>query len=111
MNQNLSRRDFLKIAGAGLGALASLGSNPLKPSDHPLALPQFPTGDHLGRVFSRIDVRSEPNLSAPSVKVLYDDEIVVCKQEVISGAIDPNVIAQRWMLTADGYIYVPHFSR
>ncbi len=111
MNQNLSRRDFLKIAGAGLGALTSFAFNPLKPSEHALALPQFPTGDHLGRVFSRIDVRSEPNLSAPSLKVLYDDEIVVCQQEVITrGTIDPNVIAQRWMLTPDGYIYAPHLQ-
>ena len=74
MKQNISRRDFLKIAGVGLGALAF---NPFKPSEYPLSLPQFPVGDRLGRVFSRIDVRSEPNFNAPSVGVLYDDYVVV----------------------------------
>jgi hypothetical protein len=56
MNQNLSRRDFLKIAGVGLGTLAF---NPLKRLESPPPLPQFPEGDRLGRVFSRIDVRTK----------------------------------------------------
>ena len=81
MNQNLSRRDFLKIAGVGLGSLAF---NPLKRLEFPPPLPQFPEGDRLGRVFSRIDVRSEPNFNAPSVGVLYDDQIVVWQQELVT---------------------------
>jgi len=103
MNRNLSRRDFLKIAGAGLGALAF---NPLKLKEFPLVLPQFPVGERLGRVFSMIDVRSEPSINAPSVNVLYDDAVVVWEQEVVtSGAKDPNLINQRWVKTPDGFIY------
>jgi hypothetical protein len=103
MNRNLSRRDFLKIAGAGLGALAF---NPLKLKEFPLVLPQFPVGDRLGRVLSMIDVRSEPSINAPSVNVLYDDAVVVWEQEVVtSGAKDPNLINQRWVKTPDGFIY------
>jgi hypothetical protein len=103
MNRNLSRRDFLKIAGAGLGALAF---NPLRLKEFPLVLPQFPAGDRLGRVFSLIDVRSEPSINAPSVTVLYDDAVVVWEQEVVtSGAKDPNLINQRWVKTPDGFIY------
>jgi hypothetical protein len=103
MNRNLSRRDFLKIAGAGLGALAF---NPLRLKEFPLVLPQFPVGDRLGRVFSLIDVRSEPSINAPSVTVLYDDAVVVWEQEVVtSGAKDPNLINQRWVKTPDGFIY------
>jgi len=105
MNKNLSRRDFLKITGMGLGALAF---NPFKPTKSPFLLPQFPAGDHLGRVFGKTDIHSEPSFSAPSVKVVYDDEIVVWQQEVITrGALDPNIINQRWVRTPDGYIYAP----
>src|SRR5689334_2183275 len=105
MKKTLSRREFLKLAGVGLGALAF---NPLKPMRSPFALPQFPVGDHLGRIFGKTDIRSEPNFSAPSVKTVYDDEIVVWQQEVItSGALDQNIINQRWARTPDGYIYAP----
>ena len=105
MNQNLSRRDFLKIAGAGLGALAL---NPFKHLEAPPPLPQFPQGDRLGRRFGKTDVRSEPSLDAPSVNVLYDDQIVVWQQEVVTkGAQNPNLILQRWVKTPDGYIYAP----
>jgi L,D-transpeptidase-like protein len=108
MNQNLSRRDFLKIAGVGLGVLAF---NPLKPFEYPLPLPQFPAGDRLGRVFGKIDIRSEPTFNAPSVGVLYDDQIVVCQQETItSGAQDPNIIVQRWTKVTEGYIYSPYLQ-
>jgi len=103
MNRNLSRRDFLKIAGVGLGALTF---NPLKLKEFPLVLPQFPVGERLGRVFSMIDVRSEPSINAPSVNVLYDDAVVVWEQEVVtSGTKDPNLINQRWVKTPDGFIY------
>ncbi len=112
MNRNFSRRDFLKIAGAGLGAFASLAFNPFKPPEHPRPLPQFPAGERLGRVFSKIDVRTEPTLDAPSVKVQYDDDIVVCQHELVtSGAINPFIINQRWTQTPDGYIYSPQLQR
>ena len=105
MIKNLSRRDFLKITGLGLGALAF---NPFKPTKSPFLLPQFPAGDHLGRVFGKTDIHSEPSFNAPSVKVVYDDEIVVWQKEVITrGALDQNIINQRWVSTPDGYIYAP----
>src|SRR5918911_3035943 len=108
MNHNLSRRDFLKIAGVGLGALAF---NPHKPFKAPPPLPQFPSGDRLGRVFGKIDIRSEPSFDAPSVGLLYDDQVVVCQQETITkGAQNPNIMVQRWTKTPDGYIYSPYLQ-
>jgi len=105
MKNTLSRRDFLKLTGLGLGALAF---NPFKPESFPLALPQFPTGDHLGRVFGKTDIHSEPSFNAPAVKTVYDDEVVVWQQEVITrGALNFDVINQRWAKTPDGYIYAP----
>src|SRR6266545_850243 len=108
MKQNLSRRDFLKIAGVGLGALAF---NSFRPSEYPVSLPQFPVGERLGRIFSKIDVRSEPNFNAPSVGVLYDDQIVVWQQDLATrGEQNPNVIVQRWVKAPEGYIYAPHLQ-
>lgn len=105
MKKTLSRRDFLKLTGLGLSALAF---NPFKPERSPLALPQFPAGDQLGRVFGKTDIHTEPSFNAPAVKTLYDDEIVVWQQEVITrGALDPNIINQRWAKTPEGYIYAP----
>lgn len=105
MKNTLSRRDFLKLTGVGLGALAF---NPFKPQHLPLALPQFPAGDRLGRIFGKTDIHSEPNFGAPAVKTLYDDDIVVWQEEVItSGTLDQNIINQRWAKTPDGYIYAP----
>lgn len=101
--QNISRRDFLKLSGVGLGALAF---NRYKPWELPYSLPQFPAAERLGRIFGKIDVRSEPNINAPSVGTLYDDAIVVWEHELVTrGAVDPNLINQRWVKTPDGYIY------
>src|SRR5258706_887878 len=105
MKNTLSRRDFLKLTGVGLGALAY---KTFKLQHTPLALPQFPAGDRLGRVFGKTDIHSEPNFGAPAVKTLYDDDVVVWQQEVItSGTLDQNIINQRWAKTPDGYIYAP----
>ena len=108
MNRNLSRRDFLKLAGVGLGALAF---NPLKPFEFSYPQAQFPEAERLGRVFSRIDVRSEPSFNAPSLGVLYDDNIVVWQQDVVTrGYQDPNYLNQRWVRIPEGYIYAPQLQ-
>jgi lipoprotein-anchoring transpeptidase ErfK/SrfK len=105
MNRNVSRRDFLKLAGVGLGALAF---NPLKPFEFEYPRAQFPEGERLGRVFSKVDVRNEPNFSAPSVGVFYDDQVVVWQQDVVTrGYQDPNYLNQRWVKIPEGYIYAP----
>jgi hypothetical protein len=55
MRQNISRRDFLKLTGAGLGALAFMpgkGINFDKLFDElarPKRLPQFPASEIIGR--------------------------------------------------------------
>src|SRR5262245_17668566 len=105
MNQIFSRRNFLKLTGAGLGVLLF---NPIQPEKSVGASPQFPAGDRLGRVFGKTDIHTEPSFNAPAVTTVYDDTIVVWQQEVVTrGALDPNVINQRWVKTPDGYIYSP----
>lgn len=106
MKQNISRRDFLKVSGVGLAGIGALAFNPFKPFELLLSLAQFPVGERLGRVFSKVDVRSEPNINAPSVNVLYDDAVVVWQSEVVTrGQMDPNLINQRWVQTPKGFIY------
>jgi len=108
MTNKFSRRNFLKLTGLGMGALVF---DPVRFGNHPLALPPFPAGDRLGRVFSKIDVHTEPNFDSPTVNTLFDDEVVVWQQEVVTNK-DPNlnVINQRWVKTPDGYIYAPQLQ-
>src|SRR5689334_9973052 len=102
MNNHLSRKDFLKLTGAGLGALLL---NPLKPERSAFALPQFPAGDRLARVFGKIDIHTEPNSDAPVVTTVYDDAILVWQQELVTNApLNQFVINQRWVKTPDGYV-------
>jgi lipoprotein-anchoring transpeptidase ErfK/SrfK len=101
MTPKLSRRDFLKLAGLGLGALA------LRPFDK-LRLPQFPGGDRLGRVLFATDVMSQPNFDAPVLGRLYEDTIVEWNRETVSSYRNPNVFNQRWVETPQGFIYSPN---
>ncbi|HAX70735.1 MAG TPA: hypothetical protein DCY14_14070, partial [Anaerolineae bacterium] len=67
MRRPISRRDFLKISGLGLGALAL---NPFRPNDYdavleafssPKRLPQFPGSEIIGRVVvPDVDIRNRP---------------------------------------------------
>ena len=98
-NPRISRRDFLKLTGLGLGALAF---SPLSK----LYLPQFPVNDRLGRVLGAVDVRSQPNSFAPVVTQLYEDTVVEWYREAIANVTNPNTPGnQRWVETPLGYIY------
>jgi hypothetical protein len=103
MNQSrLSRRDFLKLTGLGLGGLA------LRPLERVLPLPQFPAAERLGRVLFATDVMSQPGFDAPVVGRLYEDNIVEWNRETVSAFRNANVINQRWVETPQGYIYSPN---
>jgi len=109
MKQVVSRRDFIKLTGLGLGALAL---NPLER----LALYQrpklqFPTGDRLGRVsvfpnFYTTEVKAKPNEFAAAVGTLSEDSIVEWLREVI-GSTYYGGFCKTWVETPEGYIYAP----
>ena len=68
MTSRPSRRDFIKLAGLGLGSLAI----PFRPPETVARLPQFPQGDRLGRVavtpnFYSTALRSQPTEGAPTI--------------------------------------------
>jgi len=105
MKKPISRRDFLRVTGMGLGALAL---NPLKLESFyvPRRLPQFPEGEILGRVLGMTDILNRPStdpLQASSVGVLYDDNIVVWGREVIGNAVGRT--NQRFVETSQGYLF------
>ncbi len=106
MKNKFSRRTFLKNGLLGLGAVA------LKPgyrsSLSPLTITDFPEAEKLGRVVGgKIEIRTKPSFDSASVKVLYEDAVVVWMKEVVG---EPNLNRgknRRWVETPDGYIYAP----
>lgn len=109
MNHNLSRRDFLKIAGAGLGTLAF---NPyqafnLEYLSAPRRLPQFPAGDIIGRVVDQAPLRSRPTNDESqntSIATLEADTLVEWGRQVIGNVVG-GLSNQRYVETPQGYIY------
>jgi hypothetical protein len=109
MNQNLSRRDFLKIAGASLGALAfrSPRSFDIEYFSSPKRLPDFPKSKIIGRVLENgIRLRSQPNSDDTIGIVIAEmpaDTLVEWGRQVVgsvSGASN-----QRFVETPQGYVY------
>lgn len=104
-NQQPSRRDFLKLAGLGLGALAFRPG----PLQDVRPLPQFPAGDFLGRVavtpnFYSTALRSQPDENAPVLRDVPQDEVVIWHREVV-GTNVAGRLNRRWVQTPDGFIY------
>ncbi len=109
MNQNLSRRDFLKIAGVSLGALAFRPptSFNLEYLSAPKRLPQFPASDLIGRVLENgIRLRSQPNGDDTIGTVIAEmpaDTLVEWGRQVV-GTVT-GLSNQRFVETPQGYIY------
>jgi L,D-transpeptidase catalytic domain len=110
MNQSLSRRDFLKIAGVGLGALAF---NPYRMPNFeyfstPKRLPQFPSSEIIGRVLEPgIDLRNQPTNDETlntSIAKLDADTLVEWGRQVV-GKVVGGLTNQRYVETPQGYIY------
>ena len=110
MNQNLSRRDFLKIAGVGLGALAF---RPPKGFDFeylsaPKRLPQFPESEVIGRVLEHgIKLRNQPTNDESVNTVIADlaaDTLVEWGRQVVGNVVG-GLTNQRFVETPQGYIY------
>jgi hypothetical protein len=110
MNQNLSRRTFLKLAGVGLGALAFRPYREpyLEYLSSPKRLPDFPKSEIIGRtVDPGVDLRSQPtndpNLNT-SIAKLDADTLVEWGRQVVGNVIG-GLTNQRYVETPQGYIY------
>ncbi|MCC6261500.1 MAG: L,D-transpeptidase [Anaerolineales bacterium] len=105
MKRPVSRRDFLKVAGVGLGALA------FKPFNYealyqPKRLPQFPASEIIGRMTGLTDIRSKPSsndLVGVPVGKLYDDNLIEWHREVVGEAI--GLTNQKYLEVPGGYVW------
>ena len=110
MKHKFSRRDFLKLTGAGLGAVA-LGPQNFPKREYlaiPKRLPQFPASEIIGRVVDPdIDLRNtptnDPTLNT-SIAKLPADTLVEWNREVIGNVIG-GLTNQRYVETPQGYVY------
>ena len=109
-HSQFSRRDFLKLTGLGLGAMAL---NPLKGTFSTVApLAQFPAGDRLGRIavtpnFYSTPLRTQPDQNAQTIRNLQQDDVIVWQREVV-GTTAAGGISRTWVQTPDGFVYAPH---
>jgi len=109
MKHDFSRRDFLKVAGVGLGAMAF---KPFKIESYlekfytSKRLPQFPAAEIIGRLVDQTDIRSRPTndpLLNTAIGTLPADTLIPWEREVIG-----NVVAltnQKYLETPQGYIW------
>jgi hypothetical protein len=109
MRRAISRRDFLKLASMGLGAMAFDPFERIALFQSPRL--QFPTGERLGRVsvfpnFYSTEIKVKPQEYAASVRSISEDEVVEWLREVI-GTNYFGGISRTWVETPEGYIYAP----
>lgn len=101
MTSRISRRDILKLAGLGLGAMALAPLRKFQPQG-------FPASERLGRVaFGSAEVHSRPDINSPLVTQVYRDTILDWNREVVATNLDRNVFNQRWVETPYGFLYSP----
>ena len=117
MKKAFSRRDFLKLAGMGLGVAAfnPMGRDLLRPNF------LFPAGERLGRVsvypnLYSTDIKAKPDAYAATVRNVAEDEVVENLREVIGSSMYSagNTVFQgsskTWVETPEGYIFKPHLQ-
>ena len=116
-NRPVSRREFLKMAGLGLGAMA-LGPlysrSGIRQYTRAVLLPDFPQADLLGRNCTSdtsmewggtIAIMTRPDVSGTKVRDAHRDEVFPWLKEVSAENIDVNLPNQRWVETPEGYIH------
>jgi hypothetical protein len=110
MKRPISRRDFLKLSGLGLGAMAFSRFKPpdLEYLSSPKRLPQFPASEIIGRVVvPDVDLRSRPTNNPAlntSIGKLGADTLLEWGREVI-GEVIGGLSNQRYVETPQGYVY------
>jgi len=112
----VSRRDFLKLAGLGMGAFSMHKfSSKVKslPIDKSVNFLEFPQAELLGRNCTadtnlsggKIQIKTRPNINSAIVRDVFRDEVFPWLNEVSTDIIDYNLPNQRWVETPEGYIH------
>ena len=116
----LSRRDFIKLAGLGLGA-AALSSWTRRPAAAASAarLPDFPQSTLLGRNCTAdtslqwggtIPIHVRPDITSGTIRDAHRDEVFPWLREVSAETVNFNNPNQRWVETPEGYIWAPYLQ-
>ena len=110
MTSRISRRDILKLAGLGLGAMA------FRPFQHfyfdtlsaPKRLPQFPNSEIIGRIVTRdVSLRSRPTNDPglnTEISKLIPDQLFEWGRQVVGNVVG-GLSNQTYLETSQGYIY------
>ncbi|HOF25599.1 MAG TPA: twin-arginine translocation signal domain-containing protein, partial [Anaerolineaceae bacterium] len=88
--QKVSRRDFLKLSGIVLGGL--LLPRPKRSLANLFSQAEFPQGVNLGRICAGQEgawfhLKTEPNVNAPDGKIVWRDDVVIWKREVVANQL------------------------
>lgn len=108
----VSRREFIKYSAlAAAGLLLPKNASRLRGS----SVMQTSTGQ-LGRICAGFEgahfkLKSRPNWNASDTGTLWRDDIITWDKEVVTDSIDVNQYPQRWLQTADGYIFSPYVQK
>jgi hypothetical protein len=106
MNNNLSRRDFIKLSTMALGAVAMRPLNDWFPEGE--GFPEDLFG--VGRVCTRqIDIYAEASRESEVVRTHGRDELIPIYEEIINPEYLPN--APRWYRVVGGYAHSAHIQR
>jgi len=102
-NAELTRRQFLKLAGGVLGAAAVLPFVDLRSvyaDNTPDPLPPA----SLGRIATwGVEIREKPSLKARLVRTTRQDEVLRLRGQIVGDAVMPH--NEIWYQTDDGYAY------
>jgi lipoprotein-anchoring transpeptidase ErfK/SrfK len=119
---SLSRREFLKLASLGMGAIAISPMNSqwkILVASPDLALADFPKADHLGRNCTSdtslqwggtVPIMTRPNDRSTKVRDSHRDEVFAWQREVSADNVDIYLPNQRWVETPEGYIWSPYLQ-
>jgi len=106
MNKKIDRREFLKLSSLMAGGLllpkwTSRLSSLNYSENLPVKLGRICAGDE----GAQFDLKSEPNWGASSKGIVWRDEVVEWKAEVVTNKLDYNRYNQKWIETPNGYLY------
>jgi hypothetical protein len=110
LKRNVSRRDFLKLAGIGLGTMAfrPFSLNRVEKLSLPKRLPNFPNSEIIGRVTDPgVFLRSRPSNEAGMdsvIRALEADTLLPWEHEVV-GKVIGGLSNQRYVETPEGFVY------
>lgn len=106
MEENeLHRRDFLKLSATAVGTLL------IKPLNSFFLFDEFSEVEQLGRVcVGKVELKAHPSADSQTVGVLYEDAVLPWLNETSGRRPTYSFNNQRWVETPKGYIYGPYFQ-